>query len=108
MDQLPNWYFVSGAVLDLENKGVFFSTDFKKSILYSVAAPGTSQHLSMLAFDVKEFGDEKIRRILANHGWFRTVQSDAPHFTYLGYKESDLERLGLRKIPDGGFWVPNV
>lgn len=96
------------AVLELEESGIYFSTDFRKSILYSVAAPGTSQHLSMLAFDVKEFGSERVRSILAKHGWFRTVQSDAPHFTYLGYRESDLESLGLKKISVGGFWIPNV
>ena len=96
------------AVLELEKKGIYFSTNQDKSILYSVAAPGTSQHISMLAFDAKEFGNKKVRSILAKHGWFRTVQSDAPHFTYLGYKESELEGLGLKKIADGGFWIPNV
>ncbi len=97
-------------VLKLENQGIYFSTNFDKSILYSVAAPGTSQHLSMLAFDAKEFGNKKIREIMARHGWFRTVQSDAPHFTYLGYQEADLPSLGLKEVSsgDGEFWIPNV
>lgn len=98
-----------GAVLELERAGVYFSKDFSKSILYSVAAPGASQHLSLLAFDAAEYGDEGVRRILARHGWFRTVRSDCPHFTYLGLPESRLPAHGLKKIEtrDGEFWVPN-
>lgn len=97
-------------VLELEKRGIYFNTWFNNSILYSVAAPGTSQHLSMLAFDANEFGNAKVRKILANHGWFRTVKNDTPHFTYLGVKESDLKNMGLKKIKtgDGDFWVPNV
>jgi hypothetical protein len=98
-----------GAVLELERDGLYFSKDFSKSILYSVAAPGASQHLSLLAFDAAEYGDERVRNILARHGWFRTVRSDCPHFTYLGLPESRLPAHGLKKIktPDGEFWVPN-
>ncbi|NNE98768.1 MAG: hypothetical protein HKN25_07080 [Pyrinomonadaceae bacterium] len=97
-------------VLELEKKGIFFSTYFNKSILYSVAAPGTSQHISMLAFDAKEFGNKKVRAIMAKHGWFRTVQSDEPHFTYLGYREDELPGLGLKKVSTGKgeFWIPNI
>src|SRR5262245_61102887 len=36
------------AVLELEKAGIFFSKDFSKSVLYSIAAPGTSQHIAML------------------------------------------------------------
>jgi hypothetical protein len=98
-----------GAVLELERAGVYFSKDFSKSILYSVAAPGASQHLSLLAFDAAQYADERVRRVLARHGWFRTVRSDCPHFTYLGLAESRLPAHGLKKIktPDGEFWVPN-
>jgi LAS superfamily LD-carboxypeptidase LdcB len=97
-------------VLKLEENGIFFAKDLSKSIIYSVAPPGTSQHLSLLALDVKEFDDAKVRAILAQHGWFQTVASDLPHFTYLGVKESELEGLGLKKITDGGrtFWVPAI
>ena len=97
-------------VLELEKKGIFFSKDLSKSILYSVAAPGTSQHLSMLAFDVSQFGDARVRSILAAHGWFQTVKSDLPHFTYLGVEEKDLPSLGLRSVQADGrtFWIPNV
>jgi hypothetical protein len=98
------------AVLELEKTGVFFSKDFSKSILYSIAAPGASQHLSMLALDVNEFRDERVRRILAEHGWFQTVLSDLPHFTFLGLKEKDLPKKGLRSVEVScqTFWIPNV
>lgn len=97
-------------VLELEKRGIFFSTNFSKSILYSVAAPGTSQHLSMLALDVREFGNSRVREILARHGWFQTVKSDQPHFTYLGVEEAKLPSLGLRSVKFGGqvFWIPSV
>jgi D-alanyl-D-alanine carboxypeptidase. len=94
-------------VLELEKRGIFFNTFFNKSILYSVAAPGTSQHLSMLALDINEYENKKVREIMHKHGWFRTVRNDAPHFTYLGYEESELQKLGLKRI-DGDFWIPNV
>ena len=97
-------------VLDWESKGIYFSTDLSKSILYSVAAPGTSQHIFMLALDIEEFGDLRVRNILAKHGWFQTVKSDLPHFTYLGVKEMDLSSLGLIPILISGqkFWIPKV
>lgn len=97
------------AILELERQGIYFSRDFSKSILNSVAAPGASQHLSLLAFDVNEYADEEVRLILARHGWFRTVRGDSPHFTYLGLSETKLPAHGLRKITSeaGEFWVPN-
>jgi len=97
-------------VLELENDGIFFSKDFSKSILYSIAAPGTSQHLAMLALDVEQFADERVRRILARHGWFQTVKSDLPHFTYLGLEEKELPARGLRSVVSGKqlFWIPDV
>jgi hypothetical protein len=98
------------AVLELEESGIYFSKDFSKSILYSIAAPGTSQHLAMLALDVEQFADERVRRVLARHGWFQTVKSDLPHFTYLGLEEKDLPARGLRPVVSGKqlFWIPNV
>lgn len=97
-------------VLELEKQNIFFSKDFSKSILYSVAAPGCSQHLSLLAFDANEFQNVEVRQILAAHGWFRTVQHDLPHFTFLGRQESDLPALGLKRLDtaDGEFWIPDV
>jgi hypothetical protein len=95
-------------IFALEDKGIFFSKDLSKPIIYSVAPPGASQHLSMLALDVTEFDNAKIREILARHGWFQTVVSDLPHFTYLGADEKDLPDLGLKKITnaDRTFWIP--
>lgn len=98
------------AVLELEKQGIFFSKDLSKSILYSIAAPGTSQHIAMLAFDANEFDNPRVREILAEHGWFQTVLSDRPHFTYLGLKEKDLPKQGLKRVEAEGqvFWIPNV
>jgi hypothetical protein len=97
-------------VLDLEKDGIYFSKDLSKSILYSIAAPGTSQHIAMLAFDVNEFDNPRVREIMAKHGWFQTVLSDLPHFTFLGLKEKDLPKRGLRSVEVNGqvFWIPNV
>jgi hypothetical protein len=97
-------------VLMLEEQGVFFSKDLSKSIMYSVAPPGTSQHLSMLAIDIAEFNDARTREIMASHGWFQTVISDLPHFTYLGVDEAALPDLGLKKVLNGdrGFWIPDL
>lgn len=96
-------------VLKLEKRKIYFAKDLTKSIIYSVAPPGTSQHLSMLAFDVKEYDNANVRSILAKHGWYQTVVSDLPHFTYLGVPENELQGLGLKKVKSGGrvFWVPD-
>jgi hypothetical protein len=98
------------AVLELERGGLFFSKDLKKSILRSVAAPGASQHLAMLAFDATEFQDSRVRAVLARHGWFQTVLTDLPHFTYLGLDEAHLPARGLRRVEADGraFWIPNL
>jgi hypothetical protein len=97
-------------VLRLEEEGIYFAKDLSKSILYSVAPPGASQHLSMLAFDVAEFQDARVREILAKHGWHQTVVSDLPHFTFLGRHEDELPAMGLRSVENAGqsFWVPDV
>ena len=102
-------------ILDLEDtQQLFFGTFFDRSILYSVAAPGASQHLSLLAFDVAEYEDVEVERVLGLHGWFRTVPNDLPHFTYLGHaREALAERelilvtreYGERKY---SFWTPNI
>lgn len=102
-DQIPE-------ILKLEAKGFYFSKSLDKSILYSVAAVGTSQHISLLALDVKEHNNQQIRTILAQHGWFQTVVSDQPHFTYLGVTEDKLPSLGLKKVANGGriYWLPDI
>ena len=104
-----------GVILDIEeNEGLFFGTFLDRSILYSVAAPGASQHLSMLAFDVMEYEETLVEATLARHGWYRTVPNDLPHFTYLGRDAESLLGVGLQRIerPYGektyGFWIPNL
>ncbi|MFL6468617.1 MAG: hypothetical protein ACJ72Z_11730 [Pyrinomonadaceae bacterium] len=96
-------------ILGLEEKGIYFAKDLSKTILYSVAPPGTSQHLAMLALDIQEFENPEVRKFLARWKWYQTVVSDLPHFTYLGVEESELPTLGLKKVADGDrtFWVPD-
>ncbi|MBZ5564552.1 MAG: hypothetical protein LAP13_19310 [Acidobacteriia bacterium] len=97
-------------ILLLEQQGLFFSADFTKPILNSVAPPGASQHLSMLALDIRQSDNRKVRAILARHGWFQTIPLDLPHFTYLGVPESQLPSLGLKLVEQKGrpFWVPDL
>ena len=96
-------------ILELEKRGLYFSESLSKSVLFSVAPPGASQHLSLLAFDVKEHDNPVIRSILEHHGWFQTVRSDLPHFTYLGVERQLLPSLGLKVVRSGGreFWIPD-
>jgi hypothetical protein len=51
-----------------------------------------------------------VRQIMSEQGWFQTVLSDLPHFTFLGLRESELAGRGLKHVEvDGqGFWIPNV
>jgi len=97
-------------VLELEKDGIFFSKDLSKSILYSIAAPGASQHIAMLAFDINEFCVERVRQLLAENGWFQTVLSDLPHFTFLGLREDELPSHGLKcvDVVNQQFWIPEV
>lgn len=97
-------------VLEWEKKGMYFSKDLSKSILYSVAVPGASQHCFMLAIDIDQFADKRVRQILADHGWYQTVKSDLPHFTYIGETEKRLPSLGLTPTVVSGqtFWIPNM
>ncbi|HEX6125649.1 MAG TPA: hypothetical protein VFZ23_09790 [Pyrinomonadaceae bacterium] len=97
-------------VFELEEKGIFFAKDLSKSIIYSVAPPGSSQHLSLLAFDVAEFETSAVRQILARHYWYQTVVSDLPHFTFLGCGTGRLRELGLKRLESSGreFWIPDL
>ena len=102
-------------ILELEEtEKLYFGTYFDRSILYSVAAPGASQHLSLLAFDVAEFQDEAVEQALNQMGWYRTVTNDLPHFTFLGHAEDALPDLGLKRVSrlydkrNYNFWVPEM
>lgn len=96
-------------VIEWEKDSIWFSTGFNRSIFSSVAAPGTSQHLSGIALDVAEFSNKQVRAILNEHGWFQTIIDDTPHFTYLGLDEDELPERGLiPAVKDGyTFWIPN-
>ena len=91
-----------------EEQGIFFNTSRTRSIFSSVAPPGTSQHLSLLAFDVVQNHDRRIREALNRNGWYQTVVGDTPHFTFLGVSEIELLKRGLKRVARGGhtFWVP--
>lgn len=97
-------------IFKLEEKGIYFSKDLSKPIMYSVAPPGTSQHLSLLAIDINEYDSPAIQKIMSQNGWHQTVISDLPHFTYLGANETELPFLGLKKVVSGGrfYWIPNL
>jgi len=57
-----------------------------------------------------EFNDVRVRQILQRNGWFQTVISDLPHFTYLGISETELADRGLAKVisTDRPFWIPDL
>ena len=97
-------------IFKFEEKGIYFSKDLSKPIMYSVAPPGTSQHLSLLAIDINEYDLPEIQKIMANNGWHQTVISDLPHFTFLGANETELPAMGLKKVISGGrfYWIPNI
>jgi hypothetical protein len=97
-------------ILKLEAQGMYFSKDFTKTILASVAPPGASQHISLLALDVYEYENYDVRLKMAKHGWYQTIPYDLPHFTYLGVKESKLPELGLKRVinEQRAFWMPDV
>jgi hypothetical protein len=97
-------------VLELEDRGFsFHPNDKSKSITVFVAIPNSSQHLLLLALDIKEYADKSVRKALADNGWFQTVLKDRPHFTFLGLKENQLDGFGLKKESYEGktFWIPN-
>jgi hypothetical protein len=98
------------AILELEASGLYFAKDLSKSIMYSVAPPGTSQHLSLLALDVAEHADNRVQELMADAGWFQTVASDLPHFTYLGHSSDRLRSLGLKRVEhaERGYWIPDL
>jgi hypothetical protein len=97
-------------VLELESKGILFGTGRNRSIFSSTAPPGASQHIALIAFDVVEYANPDIKRILNRNGWYQTVVDDPPHFTYLGFPESELPKHGLIAVLKGRrqYWIPNI
>lgn len=97
-------------ILKLEERGLYFGAGHGKTILHTVAFPGASQHNALLALDVEQHSNPSVREILARHGWFQTVEDDAPHFTFLGLTAAELPARGLRRVGSGGrvYWLPKV
>jgi hypothetical protein len=97
-------------VIEWERQKIYFSTNMSRSIFSSVAPPGTSQHLFLLAFDVAEYRDPNVVSILNRNGWYQTVLNDEPHFTFLGVAASELPRRGLKLVYQNGtaFWIANL
>ncbi|BAY22753.1 peptidase M15B and M15C, D,D-carboxypeptidase VanY/endolysin [Calothrix sp. NIES-2100] len=79
------------------------------AILGIVAPPGTSQHLWGLAIDLR-VSSQKQRQALNQNGWFQTVESDIPHWTYLGLTESQLPLFGFQKklVREITYWVTPI
>ena len=79
------------------------------AILGIVAPPGTSQHLWGLAIDLR-VSSQKQRQALNQNGWFQTVESDIPHWTYLGLTETQLPLFGFQKKLVRGitYWVTPI
>jgi hypothetical protein len=97
-------------IIGWEESGLLFGTGRAISIFTSTAPPGTSQHISLIAFDVAPPVTSMVRMLFNANGWYQTVKGDAGHFTYLGVVESDLPKRGLRSVLHNGtlYWVPNI
>ncbi len=76
------------------------------AILSTVAPPGSSQHIFGLAIDLR-VENQTQRAILAQHGWFQTVEKDSPHWTYVGLSTAQLQQFGFKNKSDRGipYWV---
>ncbi|MBV6627554.1 MAG: D-alanyl-D-alanine carboxypeptidase family protein [Rivularia sp. (in: Bacteria)] len=92
--------YTNSKTLDLVKKGE------ETRILGTVAPPGTSQHLWGLAIDLGVNNQKQIKALNKN-GWYRTVEYDIPHWSYVGYPPETLLRLGFRKKVTGKttYWV---
>ncbi|MCX7592815.1 MAG: D-alanyl-D-alanine carboxypeptidase family protein [Fischerella sp.] len=75
-------------------------------ILGTVAPPGSSQHLWGIAIDLR-VSNEAQKQALNQNGWFRTVENDIPHWTYVGYPPEKLRELGFKnKVVSGvNYWL---
>ncbi|MEC4818677.1 MAG: D-alanyl-D-alanine carboxypeptidase family protein [Scytonema sp. PMC 1069.18] len=75
-------------------------------ILGVVAPPGTSQHLWGLAIDLR-VTNEKQKQALNQNGWFRTVERDIPHWTYIGLPKEKLTDFGFKNKEVAGvtYWL---
>ncbi|MEM7580594.1 MAG: D-alanyl-D-alanine carboxypeptidase family protein [Cyanobacteria bacterium P01_A01_bin.80] len=92
--------YTNSRTLDLVKKGK------ETRILGTVAPPGASQHLWGLAIDLGVNNKKQIAALNQN-GWYRTVEYDVPHWTYVGYPPETLLRLGFQKklIRGTTYWI---
>ncbi len=99
---------------DLQGKTEEWIVVNKRYYMRSYAIPGASQHNLGLAIDVNNKGakicNDNCEKVLNDNGWFRTVITDAYHFTYLGYKETELPSKGLKKVINNNkaYWIPDM
>ncbi|MBD2137660.1 D-alanyl-D-alanine carboxypeptidase family protein [Anabaena sp. FACHB-1237] len=92
--------YANSQTLDLVKQGR------ETKILSLVAPPGSSQHIWGLAIDL-QVSTEKQRQALNENGWYQTVVTDLPHWTYLGWNEEQLPQFGLKKkfVQGIKYWV---
>ncbi|MEB3215670.1 MAG: D-alanyl-D-alanine carboxypeptidase family protein [Nostocales cyanobacterium 94392] len=92
--------YTNSRTLDLVKQGK------ETRILGIVAPPGASQHLWGLAIDLRVTNQKQIQALNQN-GWYRTVEYDVPHWTYVGYPLEKLPSLGFKKKVIGGitYWL---
>ncbi|WP_414623610.1 D-alanyl-D-alanine carboxypeptidase family protein [Calothrix sp. CCY 0018] len=92
--------YTNSRTLDLVKEGK------ETRILGTVAPPGASQHLWGLAIDLGVNNQKQIAALNKN-GWFRTVEYDVPHWSYVGYPPKKLVDLGFNKkiIRGVTYWV---
>jgi len=97
-------------IINWEENGLLFGTSRAVSIFTSTAPPGTSQHISLIAFDVAPPVTSMVRTLFNANGWYQTVKGDVAHFTYLGVVESELPKRGLKPALHNGtlYWIPNI
>jgi D-alanyl-D-alanine dipeptidase len=75
-------------------------------ILGVVAPPGTSQHLWGLAIDLR-VSNEAQKQALNRNGWYRTVEYDTLHWTYVGLPPERLTEFGFQNkfVGEINYWV---
>ncbi|MBW4625357.1 MAG: D-alanyl-D-alanine carboxypeptidase family protein [Brasilonema octagenarum HA4186-MV1] len=75
-------------------------------ILGLVAPPGASQHLWGLAIDLR-VTTEAQKQALNQYGWYRTVENDIPHWTYVGLPPEKLTEFGFQNkvVENVTYWL---
>lgn len=75
-------------------------------ILGIVAPPGASQHLWGLAIDLR-VTTEAQKQVLNQNGWYRTVENDIPHWTYVGLPLEKLTQFGFQNkvVENVTYWL---